>query len=66
MIDYDEDQHWFMMRRNRLVIACNLGTETTAVPVTGELVLAWDTPGVGGEATELPAHSFAILRCGQG
>jgi len=53
-----------MMRRNRLVIACNLGTETTTVPVTGELVLAWDAPTVDDETTELPAHSFAVLRCG--
>ena len=27
VLDYDEDQHWVIMRRNRLVIACNLGTE---------------------------------------
>ena len=62
VLDYDEDQHWVIMRRNRLVIACNLGTEPTTVPVTGELVLAWDTPTVNDETTELPAHSFAILR----
>jgi len=62
VLDYDEDQHWVIMRRNRLVIACNLGTELTTVPVTGELVLAWDTPTVNDETTELPAHSFAILR----
>jgi maltooligosyltrehalose trehalohydrolase len=62
VLDYDEDQHWVMMRRNRLVIACNLGTEPTTVPVTGELVLTWDTPTVDDETTELPAHSFAILR----
>jgi maltooligosyltrehalose trehalohydrolase len=62
VVDYDEDQRWFSMRRNRLVIACNLGAEPTTVPVTGELVLAWDAPDVGGETTELPAHSFAILR----
>jgi maltooligosyltrehalose trehalohydrolase len=69
VVDYDEDQHWVIMRRNQLAIACNLGTETTTVPVSGELVLAWDTPTPGdeaGETTDLPAHSFAILRCGQG
>jgi maltooligosyltrehalose trehalohydrolase len=64
VIDYDEDQRWIMMRRNRLVIACNLGAETTTVPVTGELVLAWDAPIVDDETTELPVHSFAVLRCG--
>ena len=62
VLDYDEEPHWVMMRRNRLVIACNLDTEPTTVPVTGELVLAWDTPTVNDETTELPAHSFAILR----
>jgi maltooligosyltrehalose trehalohydrolase len=62
VVDYDEDQHWVMMRRGRLVIACNLGTQTTTVPVTGELVLAWDAPKFGDETTELPAHSFAIVR----
>jgi maltooligosyltrehalose trehalohydrolase len=62
VIDYDEDRHWIMMRRHRVVIACNLGTETTTVPVTGELVMAWDAPTVGSETTEVPAHSFAILR----
>jgi maltooligosyltrehalose trehalohydrolase len=64
VIDYDEDERWIMMRRNRLVIACNLGAETTTVPISGELVLAWDAPKIGDEATDLPAHSFAILRCG--
>ena len=64
VIDYDEDERWIMMRRNRLVIACNLGAETTTVPISGELVLAWDAPKIGDEATDLPAHSFAMLRCG--
>jgi maltooligosyltrehalose trehalohydrolase len=62
VLDYDEDQHWVIMRRNRLVIACNLGAEPTTVPVTGELVLAWDTPTVNDETTELPAHSFGMFR----
>ena len=64
VVDYDEDQRWIMMRRNRLVIACNLGTQTTTVPVTGEPVLAWHEPKLGDETTELTAHSFVILRCG--
>ncbi len=63
VIDYDEDQRWIMMRRNRLVIACNLGTETTTVPVSGELVLAWASAIAGDNTTELPAQSCAILRC---
>ena len=62
VVDFDEDQHWIVVRRNRLAIACNLGAETATVPVAGELVLAWDTPTVNGETSELPAQSFAILR----
>jgi len=51
-----------VLRRNRIAIACNLGTEAASVPVSGELVLAWDSPVVGDRNTELPGHSFAILR----
>ncbi len=64
VVDYDEDRRWIMVRRGRLVIACNLGGAATSVPVVGEVVLAWNPPNVGETATELPAHSFAILRCG--
>jgi len=51
-----------VLRRNGLAIVCNLGTEAAIVPVTGELVLAWDSPTIRETATELPAHSLAILR----
>ncbi|SON63293.1 Malto-oligosyltrehalose trehalohydrolase [Mycobacterium simulans] len=63
VVDYDEDQHWIVVRRNQLAIACNLGARATSVPVSGSLVLAWEPPCIGAKATELPAHSFAILRC---
>ena len=33
-----------MLRRGRLLIACNLGAEAVTVPISGELVLAWDPP----------------------
>jgi len=62
VVDYDEDRRWIVMRRNRLVIACNLGTEATSVPVSGELVLSWNSPSIGAKATELPGHSSTILR----
>ncbi|OMC43140.1 malto-oligosyltrehalose trehalohydrolase [Mycobacterium sp. IS-1264] len=61
-VDYDEEQAWIVLRRGRLRIACNLGAEPVTVPLTGDVVLAWGEPTVGGETTELPAHSFAILR----
>ena len=61
-VDYDEDQRWVVMRRGSLSIACNLGTGTVDVPVTGEVVLAWDEPAVGPKSTRLDGHSFAIVR----
>jgi len=62
VVDFDEEQRWIVLRRNGLAIVCNLGTEAAIVPVTGELVLAWDSPTIRETATELPAHSLAILR----
>ncbi|HSS25702.1 MAG TPA: malto-oligosyltrehalose trehalohydrolase [Mycobacterium sp.] len=64
IIDYDEDRQWISVRRGRLHIVCNLSAEPVTVPVAGEVVLAWDPPIVGDTTTELPAHSFAILRRG--
>ena len=61
-IDYDEDLRWIVMHRGSLAIACNLGIEAVDIPVTGEVVLAWDEPVVGSHATELSGHSFAVLR----
>jgi maltooligosyltrehalose trehalohydrolase len=61
-VDYDEDQRWIVMRRGSLAIACNLGTDTVDVSVTGEVVLAWCEPEVDAKATRLDGHSFAILR----
>lgn len=60
-IDFDERQHWIVMHRGALAVACNLGATPADVPVTGEVLLAWDQPIVG-ETTVLPGHSFAILR----
>ncbi|HEY9303583.1 MAG TPA: malto-oligosyltrehalose trehalohydrolase [Mycobacterium sp.] len=62
VIDYDEERRWIVMRRGRLAIACNLGAEAVDVPVSGEVVLAWGSPRAAGTTTELPEHSFAILR----
>ena len=62
VVDCDEGARWIVMHRGQLAVACNLGTAAVAVPVHGEVVLAWGEPTVGAETTELPAHSFAILR----
>jgi maltooligosyltrehalose trehalohydrolase len=61
-VDYDEEKRWITMRRGSFVVACNLGTETVAVPVRGEVLLAWDEPKVGDDATELPGQSVAVLK----
>ena len=62
VVDYDEDARWVAMRRGRLTVACNLGADPVTVPFAGDLVLCSDSPAVGDDRTELPAHSFAILR----
>ncbi|WP_343599014.1 malto-oligosyltrehalose trehalohydrolase [Mycobacterium sp.] len=62
VVDYDQEHRWIVLRRGRLSIACNLGPGPVRVPVTGEVVRAWDRPTVEDTATGLPGHSFAILR----
>ncbi len=62
VVDYDEEDRWIIMRRGRLAVACNLGTDPVTVPCTGDLVLSWGSPSIGAESSELPPHSFAILR----
>ena len=64
-IDFDEEERWIIQHRGAVSIACNLGTEPVAVPVTGELLLAWDHPVVGTDSTVLAGHSFAVLRSGR-
>jgi maltooligosyltrehalose trehalohydrolase len=60
-VDYDEDQRWIALSRGRLRIVCNLGVEAVKVPVTGDVVLAWDDPTVDTDSTVLQGHSFVIL-----
>jgi len=61
IVDFDEAARWIVFRRGALSVACNLGTDEVTVPVAGELVLAWGEPTVGAQ-TQLPGHSFAVLR----
>ncbi len=61
-VDYDEDARWIVLRRGALAIACNLGSDSAAVPVTGDVVYAWGEPRVGSAATALDGQSFAVLR----
>jgi maltooligosyltrehalose trehalohydrolase len=64
-VDYDEDQSWIVLRRGAFAVACNIGTESVSVPVTGDVVLTSDQPAAGPEGTRLGGHSFAILRVAQ-
>jgi maltooligosyltrehalose trehalohydrolase len=60
-VEYDEEARWIVLHRGAFAIACNLGAEPVTVPISGEVVLASAEPTVG-DATDLPGHSFAILR----
>ncbi|WAY22188.1 malto-oligosyltrehalose trehalohydrolase [Mycolicibacterium fortuitum] len=61
-VDFDEEQRWIVLHRGAVSIACNLGTEPVTVPVSGELLLAWENPDILADATVLAGHSFAVLR----
>ncbi|QIV84673.1 malto-oligosyltrehalose trehalohydrolase [Mycolicibacterium frederiksbergense] len=61
-VDYDEDARWIVLHRGTSAVACNLGDSAVTVPVTGEVVLAWDDPWADGAGTVVPGHSFAVLR----
>jgi maltooligosyltrehalose trehalohydrolase len=61
-VEYDEGGRWIAMHRGRLMVACNLGAEPAALPITGELVLGSEPISVGEQITELPPHSFVIVR----
>lgn len=61
-IDFNEEQRWIVLHRGAVSIACNLGTEAVTVPVSGELLLAWETAEIRADSTVLAGHSFAVLR----
>ena len=61
-IDYDEDRRWIVMHRGRIAIACNLGTETVSLDISGEPLLHWGDPEIVDGSVHLTAHSVAILQ----
>ena len=61
-VDYDEEQRWIAMRRGRITIVCNLGTEEVSVPATGEFLLGWGERAIGTHTTRLSGHSVVVLR----
>jgi maltooligosyltrehalose trehalohydrolase len=50
-----------VMHRGSLAIACNLGTDSVDVPVTGEVVLAWGEPTTNAKSTRIESHSFVVV-----
>ncbi|MHA7664639.1 malto-oligosyltrehalose trehalohydrolase [Mycolicibacterium sp. HS_4_1] len=60
-VEFDEGDRWIVMHRGAFAVACNLGAQPVAVPVTGAPVLSSAEPRVG-ESTLLQGHSFAVLR----
>jgi maltooligosyltrehalose trehalohydrolase len=63
-VTYDEDARWLVVRRGRLHVICNLGSERVQVPVPGDalqLVLESE-PGsaFGPGRVELPAESVVV------
>ncbi|MBO0676387.1 malto-oligosyltrehalose trehalohydrolase [Mycolicibacterium sp. S2-37] len=63
-VDFDEAQRWIVMRRGSIAVACNLSTDAVAVPVSGEVLLAWGKPTADGDDTRLEGQSFAVVRTG--
>jgi len=61
-IEFDEAGRWIVLHRGAFAVACNLGEQPAAVPVTGAVMLSSQTPEFGTGATTLPGHSFAVLR----
>ncbi|MGW0158740.1 malto-oligosyltrehalose trehalohydrolase [Mycobacterium sp. NPDC003323] len=61
-VDFDEDARWIVLHRGAFAVVCNLGESPVSVPVTGEVVLAWEQPTSEGDATVVPGYCFAILR----
>lgn len=61
-VDFDEQQRWIVLRRGGIAVAANLGSASARIPVTGSVLLAWDTPTVGSAMTTLPGHSVTVLR----
>ncbi|MFD3464386.1 malto-oligosyltrehalose trehalohydrolase [Nocardia fluminea] len=64
--DYDEAQRWFILRRGRISVVCNLAEDEVVVPVHGRVLLAWSPATESGAGTLISGHSFAVLEEGDG
>lgn len=62
--DYDEAQRWFVLRRGRISVVCNLAEDEAVIPVHGRVLLAWAPATESGAGTLISGHSFAVLEEG--
>ncbi|MEV4157186.1 malto-oligosyltrehalose trehalohydrolase [Nocardia salmonicida] len=62
--DYDEAQRWFILRRGRISVVCNLAEDEVVIPVHGRVLLAWSPATESGAGTLISGHSFAVLEEG--
>jgi maltooligosyltrehalose trehalohydrolase len=62
VVEVDEERRWIVMRRGRIAVAGNLGTEPVRVAVTGQILLQWGGVDVGEGGTTLPGHTVAVVR----
>jgi maltooligosyltrehalose trehalohydrolase len=61
--DADEERRVFMLRREDLLVAVNVGESPTSVPASGALLFTTPTAAsVDGEVLTLPAHAGALVR----
>ncbi|MFC6011914.1 malto-oligosyltrehalose trehalohydrolase [Nocardia lasii] len=59
--DYDEARRWFVLRRGRISVVCNLAEDEVVIPVHGRVLLAWSPATESGAGTLVSGHSFAVL-----
>ncbi|WP_342801561.1 malto-oligosyltrehalose trehalohydrolase [Nocardia sp. No.11] len=64
--DYDEANRWFVLRRGRISVVCNLSEDVAVIPVHGRVLLAWAPATESGAGTLISGHSFAVLEEGDG
>ncbi|NKX90783.1 malto-oligosyltrehalose trehalohydrolase [Nocardia coubleae] len=64
--DYDESARWFVLRRGRISVVCNLSEDEAVIPVYGRVLLAWAPATENEGGTLVSGHSFVVLEEGEG
>ncbi len=60
--DHPGEPTWFAVHRGEMTLVVNLTAEPVTAPFAGSAVLAWADPVLHADRTEVPAHSFVVLR----